>query len=217
MRPERRAGYSETWLVMVMGGLTLAALVALMAVGRGSAVPAEPDAEALDALREQVRQVEAERDAAVEARERAEARLLEAPADVEEDDEAWQALTEENALLRQQVRELTEQMAVLTGTPVELEVPRPPVVRAPGVLAPKVLQDVRVVDVNPGIGYAVIDVGEEHGVRPGMSFVVMREGRTVARVKAEDVREVLTGVSVSLADGGIFPMPGDRAIWTATD
>lgn len=202
-----------------MGGVTLLALVGMMALSRGAVGAGEVEAETVEAIRAELRQARAERQEAEAALKGAQARLAELDDASDDDDEAWQALTEENARLQQRVRELVAELAVLTDRPMVVETAAAlPVARAAGgVLAPRVLQDVRVVDANPGIAYAVIDVGEEHGVRPGMQFVVMREGRTVARVTAEDVREVLTGVSVSLADGGNFPLPGDRAIWTTNE
>lgn len=219
MRAGSRAGWSEARLVIGIGGATLAVLVGLMAVAsrRGGADEQgslEAVKQALEKAQAELAAVRQESEDRREALDRLQALVAAQPEPAGADDEAWQALTEENAALRRQVQEGTARPGGSApeggGAPAEL--PGVSAAQTEG-LAPKVLQDVRVVDVNPDIGYAVIDVGEEHGVRPGMQFAVTRDGRNVARVTAEDVRAGLTGVSVSLADGGQFPLPGDRAVF----
>jgi len=88
-----------------------------------------------------------------------------------------------------------------------------PIARDPNVVDGKVMSNVRVVDVKEEIEYVILDVGEEDGVRPQMIFKVLSEGQVTATLRAKDVRPDLTGAVVEdLADRGVFPQAGDRAI-----
>ncbi len=72
--------------------------------------------------------------------------------------------------------------------------------------------ELSVVDVNEDLDTVVLDGGQDRGLAPGMEFDVIRGGRVVARVKAEEVRGSLTGARMVVelvADG--YPQVGDRA------
>lgn len=76
---------------------------------------------------------------------------------------------------------------------------------APGV------REARIIDANRELGYVVLDAGRRDGVREGMVFEVIDGEQTVARVRASDVREDLTGAAVEAVAAGRYPRPADRA------
>ena len=71
-----------------------------------------------------------------------------------------------------------------------------------------------VLDVNEGLGMAVVEGGRKQGLRPGMQLAAMRGGKLVARLRLVDVRAGIAGAVVSRA-GREFPMAGDRVVLAA--
>jgi len=59
------------------------------------------------------------------------------------------------------------------------------------------LTDGMVVDVKPELSLVVANVGETHGVKIGMPFRVLREGKTIANVRVVDVRDRISGAVVN--------------------
>lgn len=74
----------------------------------------------------------------------------------------------------------------------------------------------QVVDVNPELGLAVVDLGSRHGVRYGLPLTVLRGRRKVARLRVIDVREVLSGAAIEEKADAEGPKPGDRAVLAGT-
>ena len=74
------------------------------------------------------------------------------------------------------------------------------------------LSRARVVDVSEDLGYVVFDAGSSAGLRPGMVLNVVRDDQVVARVRASEVKENLTGASVEETEAGAFPQAGDRMV-----
>lgn len=168
------------------------ALLAGMALGVGLAAwrmdqHAERAAEAAEA---NVVAAEADRDAAkLEARE---ARM------------AFKALVEEHARVRAEADGLADRLAASD--------PGLPVVERPSEVALAALGRARVVDVSEDLGYVVFDVGSLDGIRAGMVLNVVRDDRVVARIRASEVKETLTGASVVETEAGLYPQAGDRMV-----
>jgi len=59
------------------------------------------------------------------------------------------------------------------------------------------LTDGMVVDVKPELSLVVANVGETHGVKIGMPFKVLREGKAIANVRVVDVRDRISGAVVN--------------------
>jgi hypothetical protein len=74
------------------------------------------------------------------------------------------------------------------------------------------LNRARIVDVSEDLGYVVFDAGARDGIRAGMVLSVVRDDRVIARVRASDVKEKLTGASVEETEAGSFPQAGDRMV-----
>ena len=92
---------------------------------------------------------------------------------------------------------------------------RPGVARggaAAAAVALAALSRARVVDVNEDLGYVVFDAGSRDGIRAGMVLSVVRDDKVVARVRASDVKEKLTGASVEETEAGSYPQAGDRMV-----
>lgn len=139
---------------------------------------------------ERVRRAEEARDAArLEARE---ARM------------AFRTLVDEHARLQAEAEELTER---LDATDPGLAAAGPP---SEVMLA--ALGRARVVDVSEDLGYVVFDAGSLDGIRPGMVLNVVRDDQVIARVRASEVKEKLTGASVEETEAGRFPQAGDRMV-----
>jgi hypothetical protein len=95
-----------------------------------------------------------------------------------------EVLTEENGLLLDQV----SAMKIAAGRPRDPVVPKTP--RG------------KVVGVQPGWGFTVLNVGDKHGARPNTTMVVARDGNAIGRLKISSVEP-----NRSIADvvPGTFP------------
>ena len=190
----------------------------------------EADAQIAE-LTEQVRTVRADRETAEVRAEEAEARRLELQAQAELDEEeargVFAELVKENEALRQEVERLTvsgvrpagpahgnagEAAGGVSGSGGAGWDEELPEGLDPTEVAARLLHDVRVVDVNEGLDYVVLDAGQIHGVRPGMRFVLMDGDAALGRLRAIDVREELTGAAIETLTTDHFPAPGDRAV-----
>lgn len=139
---------------------------------------------------------------------------------VEEDRLAARALAIENEQLRAAVARLEEKQAELTVSLAEalaeLDLARAREAQAPAATPRRATDGVRagevkVLDVNPALRMVVLDAGRAAGVEPGVVFAVVREGRTVARLRVVDVRERIAG---AVLDGAtqVTLQRGDRAV-----
>ncbi len=73
--------------------------------------------------------------------------------------------------------------------------------------------DARLLDVSRELGMLVMDTGARQGVRAGMVLMVMREKRSLARVRVVDVRRRVAGAVIEeLLSGAPYPGPGDRLV-----
>lgn len=74
----------------------------------------------------------------------------------------------------------------------------------------------RLLEVNRELGMLVMDTGARQGVRAGMVLMVMREKRSLARVRVVDVRRRVAGAVIEeLLSGAPYPGPGDRLVLVA--
>ena len=73
----------------------------------------------------------------------------------------------------------------------------------------------RIVDVNKGLGMAVLNAGRRQGVRPGMTFAVMQGDRSVATLRVVDARGAVAGAVIETAVAWRYPKAQDRAIRVA--
>ncbi len=69
----------------------------------------------------------------------------------------------------------------------------------------------RVLDVNPKLRVAVLDVGLLQGARIGMPFLILRGDRVIARVRAVDVRRRICGALIESEESGTAVTAGDGA------
>jgi hypothetical protein len=69
----------------------------------------------------------------------------------------------------------------------------------------------QVLDVNPKLQVAVLNVGLLHGARVGMPFVVLRGDRVIAELKVVEVRQRICGALIEKVDKGITLKAGDAA------
>jgi len=132
------------------------------------------------------------------------------------------ALSDQNKLLRQEILEIEEQVRQLTmelaSARVEVDRVRLEEDRAELGVGGRLLriplasEEIGLIDVNRGLRMAVLDVGALRGVRPGMCFDVLRDGRYVARLRAVDVREMVTGAVIEDLQMQYPPVKGDRVI-----
>lgn len=74
-----------------------------------------------------------------------------------------------------------------------------------------VLERATVLDVNPGLQMAVLNVGKLQGVRVGMPFVVLHGDRVVAELKVIEVRQKICGALIEKVEKGVTVKPGDPA------
>jgi hypothetical protein len=132
-------------------------------------------------------------------------------------------LVQENEQLTADVAQLREQMAQLTVSLAEalaeLDVERS---RAPGETADEnssvvrdgalEVADLRVVDVNPSLKMVVFSGGKASGVKPGLTFTVVRDRTALARVRTIDVRAKIAGAVIEQVSEGKYPEKGDRVI-----
>ncbi len=73
------------------------------------------------------------------------------------------------------------------------------------------LEAAKVLDVNPKLRVAVLNVGAEQGVRIGMPFQVERDERAVATVRVVEVRPQVCGALIESAEKGVTLQAGDTA------
>ncbi len=69
-----------------------------------------------------------------------------------------------------------------------------------------------VLDVNEELGWVVLGIGNNAGVKPGMMYRVVREGRVVAYLRMAEVRRHISGAEVWKHRGSVFPRVGDYAV-----
>ncbi len=72
--------------------------------------------------------------------------------------------------------------------------------------------DYRIVDVNRGLGMAVLNAGRRQGVRPGMTLAVMQSDRAVATLRVVDVRGAVAGAVIETVMAWRYPRAQDRVI-----
>lgn len=73
------------------------------------------------------------------------------------------------------------------------------------------LTDGMVVDTKPELSLVVANLGERQGVKIGMPFMVLREGKPIASVRVVDVRDRISGAVVNeLSDAMNSVRVGDR-------
>lgn len=194
---------------------------------RRALAEAEAEREAREAAETAARAAE---DARIEAVARLELELEDArrqtataTAEKEQLEAETERLTAEVEDLRQKVLQLVDELESLPAsglTAAETNLgparePRPEAVQAgPGryEVTGRALNEARVVDANEELRYAVLDVGSAQGVRPGMQFSVLDGDEVVAQLRAEEVRENVSGMVVEPVAGERFPVPNDRAI-----
>jgi hypothetical protein len=83
--------------------------------------------------------------------------------------------------------------------------PNQPAVQEPS------LTDAMVSDVNAELSLVIANVGERHGVKVGMPFLVTRDGSLVGSVRVVDVRDALSGAIVQSLEEENNPVKeGDR-------
>jgi hypothetical protein len=73
------------------------------------------------------------------------------------------------------------------------------------------LGNAKVLDVNPQLRVAVLDVGAQQGARVGMPFQVWRRDRLVAAVRVVDVRPRVCGAVIEQVEQGQAVRAGDEA------
>jgi hypothetical protein len=80
--------------------------------------------------------------------------------------------------------------------------------------APRLMEGgARVLDASRELGVLVLDAGARQGVRAGLVLMVMREKRSLARVRVVDVRRRVAGAVIEdLLPGAPYPGPGDRLV-----
>ena len=131
---------------------------------------------------------------------------------------AGTALAEENAQLRLENEQLAERVHGLTvelaGKAMELDLARQAgsggeVAGSAGKLE---VTSIRVIEVNEELNLVVLDAGRKAGLRPGMVFAVVRDRTVVARVRAVDVRDRLTGATIESKQADENPRRQDRVI-----
>ena len=72
-------------------------------------------------------------------------------------------------------------------------------------------KEFRVLDVNKELGMVILDGGRQDGVKPGLQFAVMQEGRAVATVRVVDARTAVAGAVIQKTNRA-FPRVQDRAV-----
>lgn len=77
--------------------------------------------------------------------------------------------------------------------------------------APTTLESAKVLDVNPTLQLAVLDVGTVQGARIGMPFLVLRGDRVVAQLRIVEVRRRICGAMIEEVEQGVTLTAGDTA------
>ncbi len=73
------------------------------------------------------------------------------------------------------------------------------------------LESAQILDVNPNLRLAVLNVGLLHGARVGMPFVVVRGDRVVAELKVVEVRKRICGALIEKIEKEVTLAAGDVA------
>lgn len=124
------------------------------------------------------------------------------------------ALEQEIARLREQVEDLTIRLAeaVAESERTRERSQRSDASERDGSRRSDVsIVDAAVLDVNEELNLVVLNAGSDVGLRSGMRFVIVRDGKAVANAEARDVRSRITGAVVQDVRAGQYPVPGDRA------
>ena len=72
-------------------------------------------------------------------------------------------------------------------------------------------RDYRILDVNEELGMVILDGGRQDGLKPGLLFAVVGQGRAMTKVRIVDVRTAVAGAVVQEMGVG-FPKVHDRAV-----
>lgn len=72
--------------------------------------------------------------------------------------------------------------------------------------------EVRIVDVNETLGWVILGIGGDAGLRPGMMYRVIRDGRVVVYLRVAEIRPRIAGAEVWKHRGSDFPRIGDQAV-----
>jgi len=72
--------------------------------------------------------------------------------------------------------------------------------------------DARILDANETLGWAVLGLGEDEGLRPGMMYRVIRDGRVIGYLRVAETRRQIAGAEVWKHRGSVFPRIGDQAV-----
>jgi len=75
---------------------------------------------------------------------------------------------------------------------------------------------VRILDVNRAIRMVILNVGAREGIRAGVTFMVVRADRSVARIRVTDVRPTIAGAVIESVEARGFPDVDDRAVMVGT-
>lgn len=130
-------------------------------------------------------------------------------------------LMEENEQLRGRVEQLDAQVAELTVLLAEtravldrLQVQSEQLPELDGLAGQDVASErsLSVLEVNQNLSLVVLNGGAVAGIKPGMALAVLQKDRVVARVRAVDVRKVISGARIETVLGNDFPQQGDRVI-----
>ena len=128
-----------------------------------------------------------------------------------------QALQIELAEARQQIRQMTESLALARTEADELRLrhSREALLdgRPEGGRVEVERTSLGLVDANPALGMIAIDAGQADGLRPGMRFSVLRDQRAIARVRVAEVRDSISGAVVEETQAGEYPRKGDSLVF----
>jgi hypothetical protein len=73
------------------------------------------------------------------------------------------------------------------------------------------LESAKVLEVEPKLRLIVLDVGGQQGVRVGMPFEILREGRVIAQLRVVEVRRRISGALMEKTERGVTVTAGDAA------
>jgi len=80
---------------------------------------------------------------------------------------------------------------------------------------PPTLENGQIVSLNWELRLAVINLGEEHGVRLGMPFRVIRGDRVIGYLRVVELRKKISGAVIETMDRDIAIQVNDRVRWTS--
>jgi hypothetical protein len=80
---------------------------------------------------------------------------------------------------------------------------------------PPSLENGQIVNLNWELRLAVINLGEEHGVRLGMPFRVIRGDRVIGYLRVVELRKKISGAVIETMDRDIAIQVNDRVRWTS--